>query len=414
MAAKSLKISARHIVVDSSTILDNTTLIINDGRVAELGSAESMRHVKTDKVITLPGSIIHPGFVNAHCHLELSFMKGRLRNRAPFTRWISDLVALRNKTGVRVIDRGIKVGINRLLATGCATVGDVTSMNRVSKPLIRSGMRAVVFHEALGYDPATAPERFNDLKSRIESAPVSATVSNGVSPHAVFSVSPQLMSSAAKYARSKKLPVAIHLCETLEEVEYSRYGTGPFRQFLDSFGFDRTSAKHPGSTPLNAVNKNGALPCALAIHMNHPAHGDLTTLKKMNAGVAYCPGSNHWFRRKKVDHPLEKLLSRNIPVGLGTDSLASNNDLDMRAEARLVMNSFPEMPITKIFDLITTDAAVALGMKDGVGTLRVGAPFDAVAMNIKNSRRESVLSSIIKSRQTAAMVWVNGKLCYRG
>jgi len=408
MSSFTLKISARRIVIDSSTILDNATVIVRDGKVYKIGSSEALQNVKADKEIKLGSHILHPGFVNAHCHLELSHMKGKIARRSPFTGWIKELITIRANAGKKEVNDGIKAGIKRLIQTGATCVGDVTLGGRVSPILKRSGLRAIVFHEVLGFDPAQAGLRLADLKGRVKKAFTTDRLQNGVSPHSVYSVSPKLMRETARYAKKTNLPLAIHICETLAEAEFSLKGSGEFKSFHKSIGANIPGG-HPALTPVNAISRAGAINNALLIHTNHPNRGDLSTLVRKNAKVVVCPNSNRWFRRK-INHPLIKLMKRKIPVGLGTDSLASNDDLDIRAEARRIMADFPELTVSDMFDLATVGGARALGLPAKYGTLQVGAPFDAIAVKLKLNRRADPLLAIIKNSGNVSKTWVGGEL----
>ncbi|VAX16316.1 hypothetical protein MNBD_NITROSPINAE04-1722 [hydrothermal vent metagenome] len=408
MSSFTLKISAGCVVVDSSTILDNATVIVREGKVSKVGPSEVLQNVKADKVIRLKHHILYPGLVNAHCHLELSYMKGKISRRSPFTGWIKQLIAIRAGAEKKEVDDGIKAGIGRLIQTGTTCVGDVTLGGRVPPILKRSGLRAIVFHEVLGFDPNKADLRLADLKERVEKTFTTDRLQNGVSPHAVYSVSPKLMKETARYAKKSGLPVALHICETLAEAEFSRRGSGEFLSFHKSIGA-HIPGGHPALTPVNAVSLTGAIDNALLIHMNHPNRGDLSTLVRKNAKVVVCPNSNRWFRRK-INHPIIKFMKRKIPVGLGTDSLASNDDLDIRAEARRIMADFPELSISDVFDLATIGGARALGMPAKYGTLQVGAPFDAGAIEFKLNRRADPLLAIISDRGNVSKTWVGGEL----
>ena len=411
MQSSILKITAKTFIADSSSVMDHATVIVHEGRVREIGPAESLTGVKADRVVRLPGHTLHPGFVNAHCHLDLSFLKGKLRRHAAFADWIRSLVAARSRASRKVVSDGIKMAIARMLQTGTTCVGDISTAAASPPRLIKAGMRAVVFHETLGYRPELAAERLSEVEKRIESAQTTDLVKHGVSPHSVYSVSQALMKGAADYARRKNIPLAIHLCETPEETLFARKGRGPLRELLEDLGaFPKGGVL--GLTPVNAVSRTGALDSSLAIHMNHSSRGDVSTLKKHGARVVICPNSNRWFGRETTASFYDFIL-RGIPVGMGTDSLASNDDLDMASEMRTLMKSFPDISHRQAFDLATAGGAGALGLGDGVGTLRVGAPFDAVAVLTKSGRKENPLRAIMRKNREVHKVWTAGRERYR-
>ncbi len=141
--------------------------------------------------------------------------------------------------------------------------------------------------------------------------------------------------------------------------------------------------------------------------MNHPCKGDLATIKKEGAKIVICPNSNRWLQRP-ISAPVYDILDRGIPLALGTDSLASNTDLDMTAEIRGLLREFPDIALSQAFDIATVGGAKALGLPKMCGTLQKGAPFDAVAVKIKSFRKINPMRAIISGRRRVDAVWVAG------
>lgn len=406
MFARTFSVTAKHVIADAGTILDGATVIVHGGSVAEIGPAESLGKIKTDERHVFKNGALHPGFINAHCHLELSHMRGKLKPKTGFTKWAMALMALRRETGSRETATGVRLGLSEMMETGTTCAGDVSTTGGAVALLAQSGMRSVIFHEVTGFDPAVAPQKLAELKNRVESAPRSALITNGVSPHAVFSVSPELMRAAARYAKKTRAPLCVHMCETPDEALFTQRGKGPFAGLLETLGIP--AGQPPRLGPVNAAARADALDGALLVHMNYPNHGDIATLARNKAKVVYCPNSNRWFGRKP-DHPLMKLLARGIPVGLGTDSLASNTALDVRAEAREAMRIFPELSAERVFHMMTQGGAQALGIGGGLGSLRPGAPFDAAVAEPRLGRRADPRLAIIRMRGGVRCAWVGGK-----
>ncbi|VAX17005.1 hypothetical protein MNBD_NITROSPINAE02-1571 [hydrothermal vent metagenome] len=406
-----IKITCRFLVIDSSTIIENGGVIISDGVIGKIGPLEELKREKAGKTIHLNSHILHPGFVNAHSHLELSFLKGKIKPKSSFASWVRALVDQRGKTPVEEVEESISRGINRLLETGTTCVGDITATGLVSKLLHRSGIRATMFHETLGYPPEVATDRFNELVERIASAPVSRLITNALSPHAVYSTSLKLMAKSFDYARGRNLPVSMHLCETREEILFSRFGKGPLKKMLKDLGVFG-SGNYPGVAPLYLVHKAGGLQGLLVAHCNHPAYGDLARLKRANAKIVISPGSGQWFGRG-ISAPVYDILDRQITLALGTDSLASNRDLDMAAEARGLIRYFPAITGAMAFHIATQGGARALSLPEGSGTLRAGAWFDAVAVRIDSAKRIDPVKAIMSRKRIIDRVWVEGTIRYR-
>ena len=408
VAARSLKITAPVVVVDWQTILRDAAVIVHDGKVARVGPADVMKLEKVDRTIHLPRHILHPGFINCHCHLELSYMAGKLTPRAPFTDWISELIALRTQAKAPHIRACITTAVRRLARAGVTCVGDVCQTGLPAAALAKSGLRGVIFHEVIALDPALAPARFEDLLRRISEAKKhGGLLTHGVAPHAAYSTSAELISLAAKYAAEVGAPMSMHMLETREETQFCGKGTGPFKNLLEKLG--QYSPEYvPRQLPMTLAAEAGALKNGLMAHFNHPSPGDIASLKKYRASVAFCPNSNRWFGRSQR-HPVAKLIRNKINVGLGTDSLASNTDLDMRAEMRTLIKTFPALGHQTAFYLSTQGSAMALGLSKLAGTLLPGALFDAAALETKISPKADPLRSIIISKGNYSRLWVNGR-----
>ncbi|MBF0291274.1 MAG: amidohydrolase family protein [Nitrospinae bacterium] len=407
-----IKISARILVVDRDTILENAVIIVHEGRVREIMPAESATKVRADKKINLTEDILHPGFINAHSHLELSFLKDRLTPGMRFTDWIAAVVKKKAKVSPARSDSAIRNAITSMIRSGTTCVGDIASSGKVTPRIISSGLRAVIFHEAIGFDPKKAGLQLKKMVDGVERAQGSEIVTHGVSPHAVYSVSGALMRGVADYAAIRGRPLAIHLAETPEEALFSKKGTGPFRDLLAKLKV-HVPGGHPHKSPVKAVQEAGALTDATLIHVNNPERGDLTRIKKADSCVVVCPNSNRWFGRNMKDHPMRELMEKSIPVALGTDSLASNLDVDMAAEMRTALEEFSFLAPGDVFQMATIGGAKALKLPKGCGTLHAGAPLDAVAVHLTGAEgRRGFLWDIIKPGRHVSMVFVSGRKLY--
>ncbi len=407
-------VTAKLLVIDSDTVIKNGAVHIRDGKVACTGLEKNfdLSRVKLQRFDT---HILHPGFINVHCHLDLSFLAGAITPGIPFTDWIRELRKRKFSVTPEAMEAGIGNGVRRLLETGTTCVGDVTTSTSAYKALVDAGMRAVIFHEILGAD--TDPkEKIVALEKRIDACQPTDLVTNGVSPHAVYSTSHELMEAVVHLAISKDMPMTTHLCETKEEEEFARWERGPLRDTLVDFSVYRNGLSRK-ETPLESVDRSGALSMApgglLAVHMNHPNLGDTEKLKLSGAKIAHCPGSNRWFDRAVP--PVLSYIKHGVPVALGSDSLASNTDLDMAAEMRELKSAIPELASSELFKMATETGAVALNLPKETGTLRNGAPFDAVAIDIgEKLKPDNPFESIMEKDRAVRCVFINGEKRYGG
>lgn len=402
----SFAVTPRWMVVDRGSVLERPSAVIVDGRVARILPPGEPAPVPVDPLFD--DTLLHPGFVNAHAHLDLTWAEGLLTPGADFVDWIRELIALRRVTPLSTIVASVDAGIARMIATGTTTVGDICGAGCAGQRLMAAGMRGVVFHEALGYLPGVKDEALASLIGRVDASPTTALVKNGVSPHAVYSTSAALMNAVARFAHGRKLPVAIHLAETPEEGRFSRHGDGPLARFHEEMGI-AVPGGHPKMGPVEMAASVQALRKALAIHVNHPTAEEVDLLVGAEATVVWCPGSNLWFGRE-APHPVRTLLQAGVAVALGTDSLASNVSLDMGREMRLAVDAHG-FSGGEAFDMATEAGAVALGLPEGCGTLSEGAPFDAVALGPppgESLDADRVWDYIMAEDRVVDAVFING------
>ncbi len=297
--------------------------------------------------LDLGDRVLAPGFVNAHAHLELTSLEGRLSGRGSFAGWIRALVAERRSLSAADLRASVASGVDRLLASGTTCVGDIDSTGASEAVLRSAALRARVYREILDVgDPARSARALARAARR---ASRSARMHLGLSPHAPYTVGPELLRSAAALAARRDWPAAVHWAETVEEVDWLARGRGPMRSI-----FPRGSAlaRSAPSGGLSVLEDAGwlARPIAL-VHGNHPAAGDVEVVARARAILVHCPGTHAFFGRERF--PLRAWLEAGVTVALGTDGLSSNRDLDMRREMALVRSSHPWVPAETVFEMAT-------------------------------------------------------------
>lgn len=340
---------SKYLTVDGSAVLEDRVVRIRGGRIAEIRAAR-----RSDRPDVDAGSaLLMPGLVNAHCHLELSFARGRLPRGRSIVPWLRGLIPLYRRAPWR---DSIRAGLRRAAETGTTAVGDIRSRG----PDIESPMRLRVYREVIGPWPAR------------EAAGLAAA-RDAVSPHAPYTT------SAAAYRACLRtgLPIATHIAETREEVRLLRRGGGPFvplfREFGARFPFDRP----PGTTPIRYLDRIAVLRRRLVlIHCNYT--DDIALIARRGCTVVFCPGSHAFFGHRA--HPLRRLLRAGVPVALGTDSWASNDDLSMLREMRLVREGYGVDAATAIRMATRNGAAALFGPR--IGELRRGWAADLACMAV--------------------------------
>jgi cytosine/adenosine deaminase-related metal-dependent hydrolase len=339
---------------------------VKDGRIAWVepaGDAASLG----ETVVDLGPGVLLPGLVNAHCHLELSSLAGRLPLPSPFVPWVAALVAARaGETGDRVREATARA-IASMEASGTVAVGDVSNALGHLDLLAASGLDAVVFYELIGWDPLAADGILAGADERLRGVGLrpARNVEIRLAAHAPHSVSPALF--AGLLVRGG--PASLHLAESEAE---SRFLAGEDSEW-SGFLADRVGAVPfiaPRRSPVRYVSEMGVLrPHLVAAHCARVDADDRALLARAGVHVAVCPRSN---RNLGVGvPPVPDLLAAGVRLCLGTDSLASAPSLDLLADAAQLRREFPSLRAADIVGMATTGGARALGRED-LGSLAPG------------------------------------------
>jgi cytosine/adenosine deaminase-related metal-dependent hydrolase len=324
---------------------------------------------------------ILPGLVNAHTHLDLSGLKGRVASGKDFLGWLREVVHHRRSLSPEQTTKDIQAGIAECIKYGTTLVGDISSQGLSWPLLVESPLRSVVFYELLGLPQDRAERAEREARAWLEGHPATPTCKPGLSPHAPYSVRASLFEAAFRMARSLQLPLATHLAETREELELLEHHRGPFVDFLSELGVwdPEGLVRHPK----DILRQSPLLPNLLVIHGNYLSdHSSLIThhssLTHHSATVVYCPRTHASFGHD--GHPFREILARGGRIALGTDSLASNPDLDLLAEARFIHRSYPDVPGETLLRMITLSGAEGLGWDHETGSLIPGKSADLVVL----------------------------------
>ena len=340
-----------------------------------------------------PAAIV-PGLINTHSHLELTAMRGFLENEeSDFFAWLKKLTFARlERMSADDLNVSAQWGACEAARAGVTSVADASDAAIESMNALRSvGLRGIVFQESFGPDQRLAMENFAKLRTRVSRLRELETplVKCGVSPHAPYTVCGPQLEMITQLALDEKLPLMMHAAETLMEVTLLREGRGAFADGLKSRGIDW---QPPGVSPIQHLKRHGILDTqALLAHCIHVDDTDIETLRETQTRVAHCPKSN-----SKLHHgvaPLRKFVEQGIVVGLGSDSVASNNVCDLFEEARYALllarsggaknNLTADISANDVLQLATSGGAAALGMAKEIGALHSGmqADFTIVSLN---------------------------------
>ncbi|MHB8172940.1 MAG: amidohydrolase family protein, partial [Nitrospirota bacterium] len=249
--------------------IDNGAIVIQGRRITAVGKdIHILKKYPSEHVVDLEDRLIMPGLINAHTHLELSHLKGRIGERREFFDWIIELVETRRKLGTKNLQQAVRSSLIELLTSGTTCIGDISSTEAALPMLSKSGLRAAVFLEALGPDDKKAEQIFNGLKARVGNLKTSYDrITFGISPHSIYSVSPLLIKKIASYTSEHALPVSLHLSETKHENLYINGKASSLDGYLKHFGWEGMKKKKAQS-PLRLLDQAG-LSNFTAVHCVH-------------------------------------------------------------------------------------------------------------------------------------------------
>jgi cytosine/adenosine deaminase-related metal-dependent hydrolase len=376
--------------VAAPPVRDGAVLISNDGRIEAVGADHDVPRPPNAETREFPKGILLPGLINTHTHLELSFLRGAVR-QPEFHRWVAEVRDRKAATPPEAFLASAEEGVRECFASGITTVADCGDSGAVIQTLNRLGGRGFAYHEVFGPDPARAGESMRGLTASLDRLARFETkrVRLGISPHAPYTVSAELFRAAARLAEELDLPLAIHIAESPAESALVQKGEGPFADALRARGI---AVEGTGGSPVEFLEQVGALERRpLCVHAVQAGDDDLATLKRWDAPVAHCPRSNAAHGHGAAG--VARMRALGLRVGLGSDSVASVPAIDLFAEAREAQK-LAGCTAAEAVRWMTLDGARALGMQTAVGSLEVGKRGDAcvVEVGVNGSPESSVIT----------------------
>lgn len=407
------RLAARWILpVGRPPIRDGALLIGSSGRIDMVGADAVVPTPEDAQALTFDECVIIPGLVNTHTHLELSGFEGMVVE-PDFATWIRRLRQLKTTRSSIDFLQAARRGLEACYAAGITTVADTGDSGAAIQTLAESGGSGVAYQEVFGPDPEQADASLADLRARVEqrAALSGDRLRIGVSPHAPYTVSGRLYREVAGWARAERLPLAVHVAESVAETEFLRHATGPFAEAWRARGIPLP--RSAGHSPVSWLGAHGVLsPTTLCIHAVQLNDDDITLLADTGASVAHCPLSNRVHGHGEA--PLQQLLQAGIRVGVGTDSVVSVGRLDMMAEARAARELSPLLDAHAVLELCTLGGARALELDSQLGSLESGKWGDCAVVRLQSAVVLDPAEAVLASRSSDVVrTYLGGKEVYR-
>lgn len=402
------RVHAAHVVPITSAPIAEGWVDVEDGRVVgvgQRGDGDVIAGVRTENF----GSVaLLPGLVNAHTHLELSHLRGRVPPSAHFVGWVTTMLGVRDEVGAP--DAAIiTAAIDEARAAGTVGLADIGNSCVSVEPLRRSGLDAWHFLELLGFRGGSGPARAGDAWRQADGRHAADGVRCGVAPHAPYSTAPDLIAAIASglhEAPSRRS--SLHVGESPEELELLADGVGPLRELLDMFGAWDPDWQVPARSPVAYLDGLGALhPRMLVVHGTQCTSADLGCLAARGATLVLCARSNAWVGAGAP--PVEQMWASGVRVALGTDSLASVADLDMFKELAALRALAPTVPASWLLRAATLGGADALGF-DHLGAIEAGRSARLLVVAVPDGVRDVEAWLVGGGVRPSDLTWLDARV----
>ena len=369
------------VTMDGPPIENGAVAVLGD-RIVDVGKfAEISARHSSEEVVDLGEQALLPGLINAHCHLDYTCLRGRISRQKSFANWIREINAEKAKLTAKDYVASIKEGFVEGKRLGTTAIANLTAFPELVSQ-VEAPIRTWWFAELID---VRAPSRANEIVD-LSIEQLRSQTHWGLAPHAPFTASPDLYRRCEEIANRNDILLTTHLAESSEEMSMFRDAKGELYDFLKEIGRDMSDCGK--ATPVEKFVRpfEGNGPANwLLVHLNELAERDLELLGKYSnrLPIVHCPRSHDCFRHSPFQ--FQKIRESGFNVCLGTDSLASNDDLSLFAEMRAFQKEFPDVRPEEILEMVTVNAARALREQDALGRVRSGFLADLIAVPVKRS-----------------------------
>jgi len=374
-------LTAKHVIPVATRPVPNGAVAIDAGRIVAVGRRDEVleRAGADAEVEDLGRAALLPGLVNAHCHVELSWMAEDPPPLGDYADWVRGLIERRDHEDESVVRVAAERAIDFMVSRGTVAVGDIANGTSVIPLLRRSAMRGVIFHEIFDPRPGQAEQLIGRAIERLDAQTDEGDWRIVPTPHAPHTTSETLLRALAGRSAVTGEPLSIHVAESAAEVALLDDASGPFPDLFRERGLWDEAWSPPGLTPIEYLDRLGVLTeRTLAVHCVHLLQRDHSKLQARGVHVVTCPRSNE--RLGVGIAPVPALLAEGIPVALGTDSLASAPDLDLFAEMAALRETHPKLAPAAVLRVATLNGARALGLADRLGSIEPGKLADLIVV----------------------------------
>jgi aminodeoxyfutalosine deaminase len=395
-------VRARLIVTMNGPPIEDGAVAIEGNRIVDVGLFNEVKARNSGDVSDLGEQALLPGLINAHCHLDYTCLRGKIPPPKSFADWIRAINAEKAKLSQQDYLVSINQGFVEAKRFGTTTIGNLTAFPELVAK-IDEPIRTWWFAELIDVREPNCAKDVVDLS--VESLKSKETW--GLAPHAPFTASADLYRHCEEIARARNILLTTHLAESREEMSMFGDGSGPLYEFMKGIGRPMDDCGH--ETPLALfVGRRTLSGRWILAHLNELTEGDFGLLAK-SAGkfhLVHSPRSHGYFAHSRF--PFKRLRALGLNICLGTDSLATNEDLSLFAEMRAFQKNEPGTSPEEILSMVTVNPARALRQEDALGEIRPGSRADFISLPCASSTR--VFEEIIAFDRPVEWTMLDGKI----
>lgn len=358
---------------NSVLVLDNQNAIKEIISESELEPAELEYHE----------GILTPGFINTHCHLELSHLKDKIAKHTGLPAFAGQVVSLRNSVSKEEISSRMQEANIGMWNKGIVAVGDISNTEDSFHEKLNSKIYYHTFLELIGLNPANAHLIFEKGQGLLKKL-YALNLPGSLSPHAPYSTSKELIKLIADHNYTGNLSLSIHNQESEEEHKFFHGEPSAFEDLYKSLGLDLSWYKAPNTPSLAHYAEALSVKPSILVHNTFTKVPETKSTESKTVFWCFCPGANLYIENKLPD--FSTFADKKERIVLGTDSLASNTDLDILEEANLILNTTSAFSPEDLLRAVTSNGAEALGISENFGHLKTGKNAGINLVNFKNAR----------------------------
>ena len=399
----------RTLVPMNGAPIENGAFVVGGSILVEVGCADQILRSHTGAVIDLGEVAVLPGLINAHCHLDYTLMRGAILPARSFSYWVGRINALKRSFTDNDYIRSMQIGFAELQQNGITTVLDIVANPQIFPFFPSTPIRTWFCLELIDVRPRPWIDKNAFGSWLFFSDKAKPNGGFGLSPHSPYTASSNMYELALKCAHMLNMLVTTHVGESREEYEMFAGNRGALYDFLAGLG--RPMADCGATSPLRHLIDNRLISedCILA-HLNELDNRDLELLANSRwrtLNVVHCPKSHRFLHHRRF--PMEALLKRGLNVCLGTDSLASNDSLNLFSEMRTARKNYPTLAARNLLEMVTVRPARALKMERSLGKIASGHLADLIAIPFTGGV-DAVYDAIIENRDPIEWMMINGKI----